>query len=416
MKYRDRNINVVLSTHINISKQKSKKRLSMEQKIITNNVFEVGAKDPDRKLFDEIIPLPNGTSYNSYVIIGSEKAALIDTVDPVKTEELLNNIKNTGVLNIDYIIANHAEQDHSGSLLKILEIYPNAKIITNYKCKNFLIDLLQIPDDKFQIVNDGDEISLGNKTLKFILTPWVHWPETMCTYLIEEKILFSCDFFGSHNAKFDLFVEDDEKTNTDAKRYYAEIMMPFRTQIKSNIEKLSHYEIKTIAPSHGPVYQNPQFIIDLYKEWISDDTKRNILIPYVSMHDSTRIIAKYIENKLKEKSIDAKLINLTDADIGDFAIELVDAHSVIFGAPCFLANIHPVANNAIFLFNSLRPKTKVVSFFGSFSWGSRTDEQFKQMISNIKPNIIEPILIKGLPKDDDYKRLDEYIDEIIKRY
>lgn len=396
------------------------KKAKTEQKFLTNNVFEVGARHPDRKLFDELIPLQNGTSYNSYIIIGSEKTALIDTVDPAKTEVLLNNIKNTGIENIDYIIANHAEQDHSGSLPKMLEMYPNAKVITNQKCKDFLMDLLHIPEEKFKVIQDEEEISLGNKTLKFILTPWVHWPETMCTYLKEDKILFSCDFFGSHYADFDLFVDDKDKNQRNivehaAKRYFAEIMMPFRIQIKSNIEKISQNEIKIIAPSHGPAYKNPKFITDLYKEWISDNTKNKVIIAHVSMHDSTKTAAEYLEKKLKEKDIEVILVNLTNADIGDFAIQLIDTKTVIFGAPCFLANIHPVAQNAIFLFNALRPKTKVVSFFGSFSWGARTNEQFKQMISNLKCEIVEPILIKGLPKDEDYRKMDEFSNEIAKK-
>ncbi|MCK4297707.1 MAG: MBL fold metallo-hydrolase, partial [Candidatus Marinimicrobia bacterium] len=150
----------------------------MAIKKIRDDIYSVGAIDWGRRLFDELIPLPDGTSYNAYLIRGSEKIALIDTVDPAKENVLINNLKKLGISNIDYIIAHHAEQDHSGSIPKILEIYPNAKAVTNLKCKNMLMDLLLISEDRFIEVKDWETISLGNKTLQFVMTPWVHWPET----------------------------------------------------------------------------------------------------------------------------------------------------------------------------------------------------------------------------------------------
>ncbi|MFA5252817.1 MAG: FprA family A-type flavoprotein, partial [Phycisphaerae bacterium] len=164
------------------------------------NIYAVGAIDWDRRLFDELIPLPDGTSYNSYLIKGSEKTALLDTVDPAKTDVLIENLVKSGTGKIDYVVAHHAEQDHSGSIPDVLMLYPDAKVVTNPKCKGMLIDLLQISEDKFITVDDGQTLSLGDKTLQFIYIPWVHWPETMGTYLKEDKIFFSCDFFGSHLA------------------------------------------------------------------------------------------------------------------------------------------------------------------------------------------------------------------------
>jgi len=185
---------------------------------LKTDIFAVGAIDWDAKLFDRLIPLPDGTSYNSYLVRGSEKTALIDTVDPAKTDILLGNIVSAGIDKLDYIVANHAEQDHSGSLPDMLLLYPDAKVVTNPKCKEMLKDLLDIEDDKFLTFEDGQELSLGDKTLKFIYTPWVHWPETMSTYLPEEKILFSCDFFGSHLATSSLFVEDEAAQETSPPR------------------------------------------------------------------------------------------------------------------------------------------------------------------------------------------------------
>ncbi len=185
----------------------------------------MGAVDWDRRLFDSLMPLPDGTSYNAYLIQGSEKTALLDAVDPTMENVLLSQLES--VENIDYLIAHHAEQDHSGAIPRVLEKYKNAKVVATKLGKKMLMDHLPIPEERFVTVGDGETLSLGDKTLEFIHTPWVHWPETMCTYLREEKILFTCDFFGSHLATSDLYVTDEARAYEAAKRYYAEIMMPF---------------------------------------------------------------------------------------------------------------------------------------------------------------------------------------------
>ena len=203
-------------------------------------------------------------------------------------------------VNIDYLIVNHAEQDHSGSIPNILEKYKDAVVITNSKCKELLTEFLLIAEEKFMVVKDGDTLNLGNKNLKFLITPWVHWPDTMVTYLEEDKILFSCDFFGSHIATSQLFAGKD--IYRIAKKYYAEIMMPFRAIIRKNLEKLDKIEIEIIAPSHGPIYNDPKFIIDAYKDWTSDNTKNEVIIPYISMHGSTQRMVDHLVNALVQRN------------------------------------------------------------------------------------------------------------------
>ena len=249
---------------------------------IKPDIYFVGAIHWDRKLFDELIPLPDGTSYNAYLIRGSEKIALIDTVDPATESQLLRNLNHLGVERIDYIVSNHAEQDHSGSIPKILELYPMAKVVTNQKCKAFLQDLLLIPDDKFVVIGDGERISLGNKTLEFIMTPWVHWPETMSTYLVEDKILFSCDFFGSHLATSELYAREGVRVYRAAKLYYAQIMMPYAKQVAKNLEKVSALDLEIIAPSHGPLYDKPSIVMETWREWTTGAPHNMAVIAYVS--------------------------------------------------------------------------------------------------------------------------------------
>ncbi len=382
---------------------------------IKPDIYYVGAIDWDRRLFDELIPLPDGTSYNSYLIKGSEKTALIDTVDPSKAHELMKNLEVSGG-KLDYIIANHAEQDHSGTIPEVLKQYPKARVVSTPKCKAMLIDLLHVPENKFIEVNDGDTLSLGNKTLEFIHAPWVHWPETMLTYLKEDKILFTCDFLGSHLATSKLFVEDEGMVYKAAKRYYAEIMMPFRTSIRKNLEKINGLSIDMIAPSHGPIYKNPEFIINAYREWISDDVKNEVVLAYVSMHGSTAALVDYFIDLLMKKGIEVKPFNLTVSDIGELAMAMVDAATIIIASPTVLAGAHPSAIYAAYLANALRPKAKFASIIGSYGWGGKMVEQIAGMIKNLGVELIEPVIVKGYPRHEDFKLLDKLADEIKNRH
>ncbi|OGI18098.1 MAG: MBL fold hydrolase, partial [Candidatus Melainabacteria bacterium RIFOXYA2_FULL_32_9] len=383
---------------------------------VNDNVHLLRSIDANRKLFDELIPLPDGTSYNAYLIKGSEKTALIDTTYPPKIEFLTNRLKELGVDKLDYIISNHAEQDHSGAIPKLLEIYPEAKIVTNAKCKALIMEFLLVSDDKFIVVGDRETLSLGDKTLEFILAPWVHWPDTMFTYLKEDKILFSCDFLGSHLAIDDLFITDEDNVYKAAKRYYAEIMMPFRAHIKKHLEKIDTLEVDLIMPSHGPSYQNPDFILNAYKDWASDNVKNEVVIAYVSMYESTRMMVDYLSQILTSNKITVKTFDLIKTDIGELAMDIVDAATIVIASPTVLTGAHPVAANATYLVNALRPKTKFASIIGSFGWGGNMVEQLKGMLGNLKVELIEPVMIKGQPKEADFALLDSLAKEIINKH
>jgi flavorubredoxin len=383
---------------------------------LKTDIYSVGAIDWDRRLFDELIPLPEGTSYNAYLIKSDQKTVLLDTVDPSKDYELMNNLEHLGIKNIDLIISHHAEQDHSGSIPTILNRYKNAKVVTNPKCKSMLIDLLSIPEEKFITVNDRETLSLGNKTLQFVYTPWVHWPETMSTYLVEDKILFSCDFFGSHLASSQLFAKDNPQVYRSAKRYYAEIMMPFRVAIAKNLDKLKDLDIKTIAPSHGPIYDDPRMIMDAYRDWVSDKVKNEVVLPYVSMHGSTKKMVEHLVNALIQRGIRVEPFNLTVTDVGELAMALVDTATVVIASPTMLVGPHPSAFYAVYLTNILRPKLKFASVIGSFGWGSKMLEQIQGSLTNLNAERLEPVIIKGHPKEEDYKALDWLADQIHQKH
>jgi flavorubredoxin len=381
---------------------------------IKEKVYWLGAIDWERRLFDSLIPLPDGTSYNAYLIEGSEKTALLDTVDPPMADELMNQLKD--VSRIDYLVSHHAEQDHSGIIPRVLEKFPEAKVVVAEKARGMLMDLLKISEDIFITVKDGETISLGDRTLEFIYTPWVHWPETMLTYLKEERILFTCDFYGSHIATSDLYVIDRGRVHEAAKRYFAEIMMPFRNVIAKNIEKLKGYDIQMIAPSHGQIYDEPGWIMDAYVDWVTGLPRNQVVIPYVSMHGSTKQMVDHLASEIVEKGVGVELFSLPVTDIGKLAMALVDAATVIVGTPTVLAGPHPFAAYATFLANALRPKVKFLSIIGSYGWGGKTVEILAGMVPNLKVELLNPVLCKGLPSTDDLKALDKLAESIAKRH
>lgn len=383
---------------------------------IKKGVFYVGSSHWDRRLFDELIPLPDGTTYNSYLIRGSEKTALIDSVDPEKEHELISNLHALEVRELDYVIANHAEQDHSGGISRVLQEYPQAKVITNQKCKTMLMELLLLHEEKFIKVGDKDTISLGDKMLEFIIAPWVHWPETMLTYLQEDRILFPCDLFGAHLASSELYATDLPRLYESAKRYYAEIMMPFRSLIQKHLKRLEDYEIDIIAPSHGPLHRDTNFIIDAYRDWTSDTVKNEVVLPYVSMHGSTERMVKHFIDALITRSITVKPFNLTKTDIGELAIALVDAATIVIATPTVLVGPHPAAVYATYLANALRPKTKYASVIGSFGWGSKMLEQITGMLGNLKVELLEPVIAKGYPTTEVFGSLDKLAEVILHKH
>ncbi len=388
----------------------------MQARQIKPKIYWVGAVDWDRRLFDELIPIPDGTSYNSYLVQGSQKTVLIDTVDPRMASVLPERLDNLGVKNIDYVITNHAEQDHSGNLPAMLAKYPQAKIICTPKCKGMIIDLMHLPEDRITTVTDRETLSLGDKTLEFIHAPWVHWPETMFTYLREDKVLFSCDFFGSHLAASDLYVTDEGQVYEAAKRYYAEIMMPFRTNIEKHLETLKSYAVELIAPSHGPMYQKPEFIMQAYRDWVLAPPKNIVVLPYISMHGSTRQMVNYLVEALTQKGVTVKQFDLSDADIGKLAMALVDAATLVVGTPTTLVGPHPKVAYAAFLANVLRPKLRFASIIGSFGWGSRAVEDIVKMVPNLKVELLEPVMVKGLPRPEDFQALEKLASTIAEKH
>lgn len=384
---------------------------------IKNNIFYCGLNDCERKIFDELIPLECGTSYNSYLVKGSEKIAIIDTMYPPKAQEYLANLDNNGVNKVDYIIANHGEQDHTGTLPLLIEKFPEAKIVTNAICKGNIKEMLHIVDEeKFIVIKNDETLSLGDKTLQFIIAPGVHWPDTMFTYIVEDRVLCTCDFLGAHYTFDDCIAVPSKELEHSAKRYYAEIMMPFRGVCKKYTKIIKELNPEYILPSHGPIYDNPSFILNLYEQWTADIGKNLVALPYVSMYGSTEEMIDYLIKKLDNKGIETVKFDIVSGDLGDLAMTLVDATSIVLGSSMVLASPHPMAANIAYLANLLRPKAKYASFVGSYGWGGNLFGKLGDMLSGLNLEVLEPVLVKGKPQKEDFEKLDKLADDLVAKH
>jgi len=386
----------------------------VQAQAIRERVHWMGAVDWDRRLFDALIPLPDGTSYNAYLVQGHDKTALLDTVDPAMTHVLLRQLAD--VPRIDYLVAQHAEQDHSGSIPAVLAAHPEAQVVCTPQGKPLLMSHLGLDRDQFLTVEDGDTLPMGGKTLQFLHTPWVHWPETMSTYLPEDRILFSCDWFGSHLATSDPIARDTPRVMEAAKRYYAEIMMPFRRIIQRNLAKLDGLEIELIAPSHGPIYADPALILSAYRDWVSDQPRNLALVPYISMHGSTRTMVERLVSRLSSQGVPVQQFDLSATDLGKLAIALVDAATLVIGTPTFHRGPHPSVFYATHLANALRPKLAHVAVIGSYGWSTQAVEGLSALIPDLKVEVLPPVLARGLPTEESLRAVDALADAIAQRH
>lgn len=383
---------------------------------IKNNVFYCGLNDEDRVIFDELIPLEHGTSYNSYLVVGSEKTAIIDTMYPPKSDEYLKNLDENGITKVDYLIANHGEQDHSGTLPKLIEKYPDAKVVTNPTCKTNLMEMLFIPEDRIMTIKNEEELSLGDKTLKFIFAPNVHWPDTMFTLIKEDNLLCTCDFLGAHYTFDDVFAVPSEDLEKSAKRYYAEIMMPFRVMCKKYTKMIKDMNVDMILPSHGPVHKNPDYILDLYTDWTSDLGKNLVLLPYVSMYGSTEDMIDYLKSELAKHGIESIKHDIITDDLGDLAMALVDGTTIVLGTSMVVAGPHPASVNIAYIASILKPKAKFASFVGSYGWGGNLFGILGDILAKLRLDVIEPVMVKGKPTTDDFKKLDDMVQSIVEKH
>ncbi|MGQ9624631.1 MAG: FprA family A-type flavoprotein [Candidatus Bathycorpusculaceae bacterium] len=374
---------------------------------ISENVHWVGVRDWNRRIFDALIPLPKGTSYNAYLVIGKDKKALIDTVNPGFEKELEEKIRKLAdPSEIDYVVMNHAEPDHAGTIPYTMAMSKKAKLVATGKGARIAQTFYKVPEERIITVKDQETISLGGKTLQFIEAPMLHWPETMFTYLKEDKILFPCDFFGSHLAKG--FYDDEvDDLLVHAQRYWGEIMMPFRVMAQKALEKIKDLKISLIAPSHGPIHRNPERILTAYRKWANGETKRKATIVYVTMWDSTEKMIQPMVETLASEGVEVAFYNLVSADVGDIAKDLVDSKAIVLGAPTVLGGAHPLAVYATYLVKALKPPLKFGAVLSSYGWGGGAIKHVQEMLGQTKIEVVGALEINGPPADKDIAQIVE---------
>ncbi|MEM3553884.1 MAG: FprA family A-type flavoprotein [Candidatus Bathyarchaeia archaeon] len=374
---------------------------------IAENVYWVGVRDWNRRIFDALIPLPKGTSYNAYLIIGSDGKALIDTVNPGFEKDLEDKIRNMAKPEeIDYVVMNHAEPDHAGAIPHIMKIASKAKLVATGRGAKMAQVYYHVPQERIKVVADNEAISLGDKNLRFIEAPMLHWPETMFTYLEEDGILFPCDFFGAHMAG-GVYSDEIEDLLVHAQRYWGEIMMPFRAMAQKALEKIANLKIRMIAPSHGPIHRKPELILNAYRRWAVGETRAKATIAYVSMWSSTDAMVKQMVETLASEGIELAFHNLAVTDVGDLAKDLVDSRAIVLGAPTVLGGAHPLAVYATYLFKALRPPTKFAVVLSSYGWGGGAIRQIQEILGDFKIEVIGALEINGPPTDESMKRIVE---------
>jgi len=352
-----------------------------------------------------------GSTYNAYLVCG-EKNALVDTVKDLYAAELLAHVRQHLPLErVDYIVCNHAEPDHSGSMDVVVAACPNATIICNRKCADALKLHFDTSTWRFQIVSDGEKLDLGGRTLQFFDTPMVHWPESMATYVMEDGILISMDAFGQHLAGPWRF--DDEApldvVMVEAKTYYANIVMPYGRQVEAAMNKLAGLNIKLIAPSHGVIWRtHVQKILTAYRLWMTCRSAPKVLILFASMWHSTRLMAKELAAGALEAEVDVILMDVDTVHDTEIVTEAIDCACLAVGSPTLNQGIMPRMASALTYLRGLRPTGKVSLAFGSYGWAPRgIDELGRYLDEMTMPRVQEPIACRFRPSVEILKRCRE---------
>lgn len=385
---------------------------------IKPNIYWVGGIDWDIRNFHGYLT-QRGTSYNAYLII-DEKIVLVDTVKHYLFDEMLSRVKDIiDPSKIDYIVSNHVEMDHSGSLPKILAHTPNAKVITSTQGEKGLRRHYK-KDWDFQVVKSGDTLDIGKRTLHFVHTPMVHWPDNMVTYIPKDKLLLPNDAFGQHIASSKRY--DDEIgwdiLREEASKYYANIVLPYGDQVKKALNALSGLEIDMIAPSHGIIWRSfiPK-ILEEYTKWSNHETENKALIVYDSMWGSTEKIAFMLGEGLKEEDTQVTIRNLKTNHISDVMTDLITTKMILIGSPTLNNGLLPSVGAFLTYIKGLRPRNRVGFAFGSFGWGGQAVGEIEKIMKELKWELPrEGINMNYVPDDDELKKVKEIGKELGKKY
>lgn len=388
--------------------------------VLKEGINWVGAVDWNIRDFHGYVTR-RGTTYNAY-LIRDEKTALIDTVKCNFADTLIENVEElTSFEKIDYIIINHVEMDHSGSIPQIAKLAKNAKIIASERGKDALIEHYGHDFDKVETVKTGDEIKLGKRTLRFVETPMLHWPDSMFTYMVEDKILFSNDAFGEHFASSERFDDEvnQERLWEEAKTYYANILMLLAPLITRKIQEVVQMgiPIEIIAPDHGVIWRkDPSKIINAYLQWSADNAQPRAIIVFDTMWGSTDAMARAIEEGIASQGVEARVFKLRNRENTDIVTEILEAKAVVVGSPTMNNQMFPTLGGFLTYITGLKPKGKLWGFFGSYGWGGGAVRGMVDMAKKAGFEVIEPgIEVKFVPDQEDLKKCFDFGQKIAQK-
>ncbi len=375
--------------------------MSWFRRDLTSDLVLVRILNTKLDKFENFWPIPKGTSYNFYVIKGRNGVVLIDGADYRFSNEFFNALKSiVKPEEIRYIVTQHTEPDHSGTIAELMKIAPDAIILGTKQALSIGEALADFPMDRTREVKDGSELSLGNRTLKFILAPMVHWPDTMLTYLEEESILFTCDLFGSHGANSEVFYDEDPDA-FELIDYYASIMMPFDKMVSKAVAKVKEISPKIIAPSHGALYRNIDQIVSIYEKWATWKPSKKALVVIGSQYENTAKMAKAAADGLKEAGLEPIVVDSSDVYYDDLLAYTLEASAILVATATH--NGRPFLGVTIYmdLLKEYRPKNKVAAVLGSYSWGGGGTRTVTKEFENLRIPIIEELPFKGKPREED---------------
>ena len=384
---------------------------------ITRDVFWVGVRHADLKIFDELFPTHNGTTYNSYVVRGEQKTALIDTVKAPFTDEFFARVEEVlGLDQIDLVVINHTEPDHSGALARLLEKRPDLPVYCTRPAQNFLTQLMNGPFNA-HVVSDGEEIDLGGRTLRFILAPYLHWPDTMFTYLVEDAILFPCDAFGAHYCASKLFDDEIPDFSHDFYFYFDCIMRPFKDKVRAAVAKVDALDIKMLCPSHGPIRRNdPRAVIDSYRRWSAlppVQPKPRALMLTLSSHGNTHSMAAAVQEELERQNFDVVVLRMCEMRDSDLRDELELADLILVGTATINRDAPPQVWHALSLFSLVTPKAKIAAAFGSFGWSGEAVKLVEERLKGLRFKLPIPALtLRFAPTEDNFRECREFASQL----
>ena len=379
---------------------------------LKDDIYWIGVKDPELRIFDIIMETKRGTTYNSYVI-NDEKVVVVDICKNGFYDEFKGNLTEViGDRKVDYIVVQHTELDHSGTIRLLLEDYPEATVIGTKAALNYLKNILNRP---FKGMEVSDELSIGRNTLKFIKAPNLHWPDTMFTYVKEQNFLFTCDFTGCHYCPTGLINETGADDYLVEMKYYFDcIMGPFKPYVLKALDKIKDIQIDMIGPSHGPVHEGESVnkYLELYRDWSTDEAidPNKVEIFYISAYGNTEEMAKYIANKLNEKGYNAAAHEITSMPIEEAAALVEKSNGFMVGSPTINADAVKPAWDLLSLVNPIINRGKAAMAFGSFGWSGEGVNMLTDRMKSLKLHTVEGgFKFAFVPSEDDFKRADDMI-------